>query len=96
MTATLTELRELEREAARQWLDLLDRVDEMSRMRADDPASGCLKNFLAAQIRAQEAGLRRLELLIEISQLEGSDAKECPDFSTATDQHEGTPSRAEH
>jgi hypothetical protein len=56
MRDTLAELRELERQAARQWLDWLDRVDEMSRMRADEPDSGCFEAFRDAQAQAQDAG----------------------------------------
>jgi hypothetical protein len=67
MSATLAELRKREREAKQRWLDWLDRVDEMARMRADAPGRGCLETFRAAQMRAEEAGREVLGLQVQIA-----------------------------
>lgn len=71
MPATFAELHARQRQATRDWLDCLERVDEMVRMRAAEPDSGCLEMFRAAQARAEEAGRRLARLQVQIAELEG-------------------------
>ena len=68
--ATLDELKAEEAVVGRLWLDLLFRVDEAASMRTDDPESGGFENFRGLQQRALEAGRRRVELQIRISEIE--------------------------
>lgn len=67
---TLDDLKAEEAEVARQWIDLLFRIDEAASMRAEDPESGALDNFRALQQRALDAGRRRVTLQTRIAELE--------------------------
>lgn len=67
----LAELYEKQRQAVREWLDWLERVDDMLRMRVDEPGNGSVETFRAAHARAEDAGRRLAAIQIQIAELEG-------------------------
>lgn len=69
--ATLSELREREKEAQSYWLDSLMAVDEMLSMHADDPERGCIETLREAQDEALQAGRRVRALQERIARLAG-------------------------
>lgn len=69
--ATLSELREWEREAEGRWLDSLLVVDEMLSMHADDPDRECIGALREAQDEALEAGRKVRVLQERIARLVG-------------------------
>jgi hypothetical protein len=69
--ASLTELRDWERQAQSYWIDSLMAVDEMLSMNADDPERGCVEALREAQDEALQAGQRVRAIQERIARLVG-------------------------
>jgi len=68
MVESLTQLRAVEREVARDWQWLHDTLNEIARVRVE---RGNAEAFRRMQAQAMVVGQRRIQLSMRIAQLEG-------------------------